>query len=90
MKPVPFSAILTSSRFTWRIMFLLPIILAVSFVISTPNRSHAVDAAELAENIDNYFLPAYPDVYGSILEKYTDSDIKSFLNRSNRALVFSV
>ena len=78
MKPVPFSAILTSSRFTWRIMFLLPIILAVSFVISTPNRSHAVDAAELAENIDNYFLPAYPDVYGSILEKYTDSDIKSF------------
>lgn len=42
---------------------------ALLFLSFIPNRTCAVDAEVIAEDLDNYFIPAFPDVYGQIIDR---------------------
>jgi hypothetical protein len=53
------------------------IALVILFFCSAPSASFAVDGEAIAENIDNYFIPAYPDIYGGIVERFPEEEVKN-------------
>ncbi len=46
-------------------------------LLLTPDRVYAVDAETIAENLDNYFVPAFPDFYGEVIDRtYAEEQLK--------------
>ncbi len=55
----------------------LLIIICLLLQIQAPFRAHAADLGAAADAIDNYVLPAYPIIYGEIVEKFSEEEMKN-------------
>ena len=58
--------------------YILLFIILTAFTLTVKTDVYALDAQAIAEDLDHYFVPAFPDTYGQIIDRcFTEEEVKN-------------
>jgi len=56
--------------------YILLFIILTAFTLTVKTDVYALDAQAIAEDLDHYFVPAFPDTYGQIIDRcFTEEEV---------------